>query len=61
MKIKTEIEIDELVTLRQAVLSLETLIRILNNIEGRESKAFANDVEIAKNSKKILDDIIKRS
>jgi hypothetical protein len=61
MKIKTEIDIEELVKLRQALFSLKTVLRVLNNLEPSQAKAFSNDAEIVSDCQKILDKMIQNS
>ena len=60
MKIKVEIEIEELVTLRQALASLGVALHHLNSIDKSNEIIFQYDKEILQEAKKALDSIVKR-
>lgn len=61
MKIKTEIEIDELVTLRLAMNSLQSTLNILEKMSESNAIVFRNDKENLENARKVVDSLVKRS
>lgn len=61
MKIKTEIEIDELVTLRLAMNSLQSTLNALEKMSESNAIVFRNDKENLENARKVVDNLVKRS
>jgi hypothetical protein len=61
MKIKTEIEVDELVTLRLAMNSLQSTLNMLENLNKSNAIVFQHDKEILQNARKVVDNLVNRS
>jgi len=61
MKIKTEIEVDELVTLRLAMNSLQNTLNVLVKLNESNAIVFQHDKENLQNARKVVDNLVNRS
>lgn len=59
MKIQAQIDVEELVVLRQALFSLEITLHHLNSLDKSNEIIFQSDKEILQKAKKALDCIVK--
>ena len=61
MKIKTEIEIEEIVTLRLAMNSLQRTLESLERLDKFNATIFSYDKENLQNARKIINNFVYRS
>jgi len=61
MKIKTEIDIDEIVTLRLAMNSLQRTLEKLETMNEINKIVYRHDEENLQDARKVIDNLVNRS